>query len=277
MNISQWKIGDRTFFSLEVENRLLLVQGRTRDGWHDVHFIVSNKYYATKIQEKSESFYIFPEIPCIRSHYLDVRSFRCSDIYNIYSPPKFSRICSYNTYKQQHTSCAAIADVSFGPVVSVTRIYFIFILFLQTWINKHSRTKCTKSRTFNYLIIFINSLRLSRWQSGGGGGGGLGSYDGSQGGKKISSPVCPAEHLKEMWPASLCGVLYYYSTHWITSPSERQCRDRAEKWRASSVLAWPPLQGRSCVNNHPVNTAWLQLELQTGLHDSFSLLKALHP
>ena len=151
------------------------------------------------------------------------------------------------------------------------------ILFLQTWINKYSRTKCTKSRTFNYLIIFINSLRLSRWQSGGGGGGGLGSYDGSQGGKKISSPVCPAEHLKEMWPASLCGVLYYYSTHWITSPSERQCRDRAEKWRASSVLAWPPLQGRSCVNNHPVNTAWLQLELQTGLRDSFSLLKALHP
>ena len=98
------------------------VQGRTRDGWHDVHFIVSIKYYAKKIQEKSESFYIFPEIPCIRSHYLDVRSFRCSDIYNIYSPPKFSRICSYNTYKQQHTSWAAIADVSFGPVVSVTRI-----------------------------------------------------------------------------------------------------------------------------------------------------------
>ena len=93
---------------------------RTRDGRrnyvhfvtaYDIHFIVNNKYYAMKIQEKSESFYIFPEIPCIRSHYLDVRIFRYSDIYsdiyniyNIYSPPKFSRICSYNTYKQQHTS-----------------------------------------------------------------------------------------------------------------------------------------------------------------------------
>ena len=54
-----------------------------------------------KIQEKSESFYFFPEICCIRSHYLDVRIFRYSDIYsdiyniyNIYSPPKFWRICS---------------------------------------------------------------------------------------------------------------------------------------------------------------------------------------
>ena len=54
-----------------------------------------------KIQEKSESFFILPEIPCIQSHYLDVRIFRYSDIYldiyniyNIYSPPKFSRTCS---------------------------------------------------------------------------------------------------------------------------------------------------------------------------------------
>ena len=54
-----------------------------------------------KIQEKSESFYFFPEIPCTRSNYLDVRIFRYSDIYsdiyniyNIYSPPKFSRTCS---------------------------------------------------------------------------------------------------------------------------------------------------------------------------------------
>ena len=58
-----------------------------------------------KIQEKSESFYFFPEITCIRSHYLDVRIFRYPDIYsdiyniyNIYSPPKFSRICSYKHY-----------------------------------------------------------------------------------------------------------------------------------------------------------------------------------
>ena len=29
MNISQWKIGDRTFFSLEVDDRLLLVNIRT--------------------------------------------------------------------------------------------------------------------------------------------------------------------------------------------------------------------------------------------------------
>ena len=86
-------------------------QGRTRDGRqnyvhfvtaYDVHFIVNNKYYAMKMQEKFESFYIFPEIPCIRSHYLDFQIFRYSDIYsdiyniyNIYSPPKFSRICSF--------------------------------------------------------------------------------------------------------------------------------------------------------------------------------------
>ena len=51
--------------------------GRTRDGRrnyvhfvtaYDIHFIVNNKYYAMKIQEKSESFCIFPEISCIRSH-----------------------------------------------------------------------------------------------------------------------------------------------------------------------------------------------------------------
>ena len=50
--------------------------GRTRDGRrnyvhfvtaYDIHFIVNNKYYAMKIQAKSESFYIFPEIPCIRN------------------------------------------------------------------------------------------------------------------------------------------------------------------------------------------------------------------
>ena len=35
---------------------------------YDIHFIVSNKYYAMKIQEKSESFYISQEIPCIQSH-----------------------------------------------------------------------------------------------------------------------------------------------------------------------------------------------------------------
>ena len=67
---------------------------------YNIHFIVNNKYYAMKIQEKSESFFILPEIPCIRSHYLDVRIFRYSDIYsdiyniyNIYSPTKFSRSC----------------------------------------------------------------------------------------------------------------------------------------------------------------------------------------
>ena len=49
---------------------------------YDVHFIVNNKYYAMKIQEKSESLYIFPEIPCTQSHYLDVRIFRYSDIYS---------------------------------------------------------------------------------------------------------------------------------------------------------------------------------------------------
>ena len=58
-----------------------------------------------KIQEKSESFYFFPEITCILSHYLDVRIFRYpdiySDIYNIYSPPKFWRICSCTL----HTFC----------------------------------------------------------------------------------------------------------------------------------------------------------------------------
>ena len=88
--------------------------GRTRDGRrnyehfvtaYDVHFIVNNKYYAMKIQEKSESFYFFPEITCIWSHYLDARIFRYPDIYsdiyniyNIYSPPKFWRICSCNIY-----------------------------------------------------------------------------------------------------------------------------------------------------------------------------------
>ena len=53
-----------------------------------------------KIQEKSESFYFSPEICYIRSHYLDVLVFRYPDIYsdiyniyNIYSPPKFWRIC----------------------------------------------------------------------------------------------------------------------------------------------------------------------------------------
>ena len=82
--------------------------GRTRDGRrnyehfvtaYDVHFIVNNKYYAMKIQEKSESFPEIPEIPWIRSNYLDVRIFRypistrISTIStNIYSPPKFSRI-----------------------------------------------------------------------------------------------------------------------------------------------------------------------------------------
>ena len=30
---------------------------------YDVHFIVNNKYYAMKIQEKSESFPEIPEIP----------------------------------------------------------------------------------------------------------------------------------------------------------------------------------------------------------------------
>ena len=30
MNISQWKIGDRTFFSLEVDDRLLLTRMETR-------------------------------------------------------------------------------------------------------------------------------------------------------------------------------------------------------------------------------------------------------
>ena len=90
------------------------VYGRTHDGRqnyvhfvtdYNIHFIVNNKYYARKIQEKSESFYFFPEIPCIRSNYLDVRIFRYSDIYsdiyniyNIYSPPKFWRICSCTTY-----------------------------------------------------------------------------------------------------------------------------------------------------------------------------------
>ena len=53
------------------------VYGRKRDGRrnyvhfvtdYNIHFIVNNKYYAMKIQEKSESFYIFPEIPCIQSH-----------------------------------------------------------------------------------------------------------------------------------------------------------------------------------------------------------------
>ena len=59
-----------------------------------------------KIQEKSESFYFSPEIPCTRSNYLDVRIFRYSDIYsdiyniyNIYSPPKFSRTCSTSDYE----------------------------------------------------------------------------------------------------------------------------------------------------------------------------------
>jgi len=82
--------------------------GRTRDGRrnyqhfvtaYDIHFIVNNKYYAMKIQEKSESFPEIPEIPWIRSNYLDVRIFRypistrISTIStNIYSPPKFSRI-----------------------------------------------------------------------------------------------------------------------------------------------------------------------------------------
>ena len=37
-----------------------------------------------KIQEKSESFCIFPEISCIRSHYLEDRIFRYSDIYSDY-------------------------------------------------------------------------------------------------------------------------------------------------------------------------------------------------
>ena len=84
--------------------------GSTRDGRrnyvhfvtaYDIHFIVNNKYYAMKIQEKSESFYFFLEIPCIRSDYLDFRIFRYPistristiSIY-IYSPPKFSRSCS---------------------------------------------------------------------------------------------------------------------------------------------------------------------------------------
>ena len=59
--------------------------GRTRDGRrnyvhfvtaYDIHFIVNNKYYAIKIQEKFESFCIFPEISCIRSNYLQDRIFR---------------------------------------------------------------------------------------------------------------------------------------------------------------------------------------------------------
>ena len=48
-----------------------------------------------KIQENFDSFYIFPEIPQVQIfRYSDI----CSDIYNIYSPPKFFRICTgYST------------------------------------------------------------------------------------------------------------------------------------------------------------------------------------
>ena len=73
-----------------------------------------------KIQEKSESFYFFPEIPCTRSNYLDVRIFRYSDIYsdiyniyNIYSPPKFSRTCSTNTLMVAFKSSELIYIVDF--------------------------------------------------------------------------------------------------------------------------------------------------------------------
>ena len=55
-----------------------------------------------KTQEKFESYYLFPEIPCTRSNYLDSRIFRYSDIYsdiyNIYSPPKFSGTCSASVH-----------------------------------------------------------------------------------------------------------------------------------------------------------------------------------
>merc|ERR1711949_128822 len=95
---------------LDTPNQPCTMYGRTGDGQRNhvhfvtaygIHFIVNNKYYAMKIQEKSESFYIFPEIPCIRSDYLDFRIFRYPistristiSIY-IYSPPKFSRSCS---------------------------------------------------------------------------------------------------------------------------------------------------------------------------------------
>ena len=89
--------------------------GRTRDGRqnyvhfvtaYDIHFIVNNKYYAMKIQEKSESFCIFPEISCIRSNYLKDRIFRY---------PIYARIIYLSTY---NTRCRYS-----GGFVAVVHIY----------------------------------------------------------------------------------------------------------------------------------------------------------
>ena len=90
--------------------------GRTRDGRrnyvhfvtaYDIHFIVNNKYYAIKIQEKFESFCIFPEISCIQSNYLQDRIFRY---------PISTRIIYLSTY---NTRCRY--SHGFDAVIAVYR------------------------------------------------------------------------------------------------------------------------------------------------------------
>ena len=65
----QWIHPDMSLEHPDTQNQ---PRTRTRDGRrnyehfvtaYDVHFIVNNKYYAMKIQEKSESFPEIPEIP----------------------------------------------------------------------------------------------------------------------------------------------------------------------------------------------------------------------
>ena len=52
-------------------------------------------------------------------------------------------------YKQQHTGCAAIADVSFGPVVSVT-LFYIYLIF--TDMNK---------QVFRHKVCQVSDIQLT--------------------------------------------------------------------------------------------------------------------
>ena len=85
---------------------------------YDIHFIVNNKYYAIKIQEKFESFCIFQEISSIRSNYLQDRIFRYPISTRIIYLSTYNTRCRYchgfdavvaTCHMSQHVTCHLVS------------------------------------------------------------------------------------------------------------------------------------------------------------------------